>query len=185
MKITRIPFVLVLAAFFLTSFNATAHPPTGECAARVVTRLNNNATYKQLHSILTPELAQLKALLDDVKDQPTYESLLTLARTVATISPNGRLLVTLPDGTVVVDTSKEDDHLNTLEQGNSFKHFKDKTVNENHNTRIAILHSQLHVCGHGVETKLSTTDNTRESYVAIRLGAYLNNSGTARISLKL
>lgn len=89
--------------------------------------------------------------------------------------PNHRLVVTLPDGTVVVDTSKT----------NSYTRYKAKTINENHNTRIAILHSQLHVCGHGVETKFSTSDNTRESYVAIRLGAYLNSSGTARISVKL
>lgn len=176
MKIARIPFVLVLAAFFLTSFNATANPPTGECAAKVVTLLNNNATYKQLHTILTPELAQLKALLDGVKNVPTYNSLLDLARDVVVMSPpNHRLVVTLPDGTVVVDTSKT----------NSYTRYKAKTINENHNTRIAILHSQLHVCGHGVETKFSTSDNTRESYVAIRLGAYLNSSGTARISVKL
>ena len=139
-----------------------------------------------MNSILKTDIKNLKTLLNNVKDQDTYSNLLEFARNVATDPKleKGRLLVTLPDGTVVVDTSKQDDPNNTAEVGNSFKHFSNKTVNENHNTRIAILDSQLHVCGVGVETRLSTTDHTKESYVALRLGAHLNNSGTARLSVK-
>jgi hypothetical protein len=176
-------FLLVLAALFITSFNVSA---AVECAPEVPGLLITNATYKKLYNILQPDTAVLKTKLDAVKDQATYALLLKFARVVATDPKlaNGRLIVALSDGTVVVDTSKPDDPTNTAKQGNSFKHFTDKTVNENHNTRIAILDSQLHVCGVGVETKLSTTDNKKESYVAIRLGVHLNNSGTARLSVK-
>lgn len=95
------------------------------------------------------------------------------------------MVITLLDGTVVVDTSKPDDPANTKAQGNSLRHFKNKTINENLNTRISNLHSQLHVCGLGLETRFSTTDNVEESFVAIRLGPYLDSSETARISKKL
>jgi hypothetical protein len=60
-----------------------------------------------------------------------------------------------------------------MSSGNSFEHFEDKTVNENHNTRVAILSAQLYSCGAGVESKLSTTTGQSEIYVAIRLGQHL------------
>ena len=181
MRKTPHTFLLVLAALFITSFNVSA---AVECAPEVPTLLTTNATYKKLATILNADTTHLKTLLDAVKDQATYTGLLNFAHVVATTLPNGRLLIALADGTVVVDTSKPVDPTNKAKLGNSFKHFSDKTVNENHNTRIAILDSQLHVCGVGVETKLSTTDNKKESYVAIRLGVHLNNSGTARLSVK-
>ena len=183
MKTPSQKFLLVLAALFITSFNVSA---AVECAPEVPGLLISNVTYKKLYDILKLDTTVIKTKLDAVKDQPTYALLLKYARVVATDPrlAKGRLLITLADGTVVVDTSKLDDPANTLPAGNSFKHFGAKTVNENHNSRIAILDSQLHVCGLGVETKLSTTDNTKESYVAIRLGAHLNNSGTARLSVK-
>jgi hypothetical protein len=185
MKIPTHKFLLVLAALFITSFNVSA---AVECAPEVPGLLVTDVTYKKLYTILQPDVALLKTRLDAVINQPTYAVLLTFARVVANDArfglAKGRLLITLADGTVVVDTNKLDDPTNTKPVGNSFKHFSDKTVNENHNSRIAILDSQLHVCGLGVETKLSTTDHTKESYVAIRLGAHLNNSGTARLSVK-
>ena len=176
-------FLLVLAALFITSLNASA---AVECAPEVPGLLISNVTYKKLYDILKLDTTVIKTKLDAVKDQATYALLLKYARVVATDPKlvKGRLLITLADGTVVVDTNKLDDAANKLPAGNSFAHFSAKTVNENHNSRIAILDSQLHVCGLGVETKLSTTDNTKESYVAIRLGAHLNNSGTARLSVK-
>jgi hypothetical protein len=183
MKTPTHKFLLVLAALFITSFNASA---AVECAPEVPTLLTTNVTYKLLNTILQPDATVIKTKLDAVKDQTTYALLLKFARVVATDPKlaKGRLLIALADGTVVVDTSKLDDPTTTLPVGNSFKHFTNKTVNENHNSRIAILDSQLHVCGVGVETKVSTTDHTKESYVAIRLGAHLNNSGTARLSQK-
>ena len=183
MKTPTHKFLLVLAALFITSFNVSA---AVECAPEVTGLIATDATYNKLYNILKLDTAVLKTKLDAVKDQATYALLLKFARVVATDPKlaKGRLLIALADGTVVVDTNKLDDPANTLPAGNSFKHFGAKTVNENHNSRIAILDSQLHVCGLGVETKLSTTDNTKESYVAIRLGTHLNNSGTARLSVK-
>lgn len=85
-------------------------------------------------------------------------------------------MITLPDGTVVVDTSKG--------TANTYQNFKNKVINENHNTRVAILDAQIYDCGVGLETKKSTTDNVVESYVAKRLGNYLDSAGTVRISDK-
>ena len=88
--------------------------------------------------------------------KPTYQLLLTRARSVADTVTAGRVVVTLPDGTVVVDTAAADDPTNTLPSGNSFQHFSEKTVNENHNSRVAIFATQIYPCGIGVERKLST-----------------------------
>lgn len=181
MKIARILTSSVIVST-LISFNATA---AVECAPQVTSLISTNPVYSNLNSVLTPNLAQLKTKLDAVKDQASYVKLLTAVHTIAKSVVNGRLVITLPDGTVVADTSKPDDPGNTKAQGNSFLHFKNKTINENLNTRISNLHSQLHVCGLGVETRFSTTDNVEESFVAIRLGPYLDSSGTARISKKL
>ncbi|MDD5410897.1 MAG: hypothetical protein PHF31_05700 [Methylobacter sp.] len=182
MRTTPHTFLLVLAALFITSFNVSA----SECAPEVKTLLTTNATYEKLDSILKSDKTNIKDLLQAVKDQTTYTDLYDYAMKVATSIKSGRLVITLPDGTVVVDTGKplDADNLKPLIQANSYQHFMDKMVNENHNSRIAILDSQLHVCGVGVETKVSTTDNTKEVYVARRLGAYLNNLGTARLSVK-
>jgi hypothetical protein len=180
----RTKFLLVLAALFITSFNASATLP--ECAPEVQTLLTTNATYAHLDTILKTDTANIKNYLDLVKDQTTYTALYNYAKKVSASILTGRLVVTLPDGTVVVDTAKPLDatNLTPTVYANSYQHFSNKKVNENHNSRIAILDSQDHVCGVGVETKVSTTDKTRESYVAIRLGAHLNNSGTARLSVK-
>lgn len=142
------------------------------------------APYSLCRTTLTPYVTVLTTRLNAVVDQTTYESILTLSRTIATSVPNGRLLVALPDGTVVLDTSKTDDPGNTLPQGNSYQHFQDKTVNENHNSRVAIISAQQYPCGLGVESKLSSTTGFVESYVALRLGTHLDSAGTARLSTR-
>ena len=146
------------------------------CAPQVQTKLVA-PPYDTMNAILTAaKVNTFKTKLSAVKDQPTYATLLTEANATAALIANGRIVVTLPDGTVVVDTSKG--------TSNTYNNFKAKTINENHNTRISILDSQLYDCGVGVETKRSTTDNTVESYVAKRLGDYLDSAGTVRISHK-
>jgi hypothetical protein len=67
---------------------------------------------------------------------------------------------------------------------NSFQHFKNKMVNENHNTRIAIHDAREWPCGVGLESKFSTSDSRTENYVAARLGDLLDSEGTARMSTK-
>jgi hypothetical protein len=142
------------------------------------------APYLGLYNKLNPKVSILKTKLETVKDQTTYEGLLSEATSLAKSIAKGRLVITLADGTVVVDTGKSDDPGNAAATGNSYAHFNSKTVNENHNSRLAIINSQLHKCGVGVERKLSTTDKSKEYYVAIRLGDYLNSTGTARLSVK-
>src|SRR5262249_31392441 len=143
--------------------------------------------------------------------------LLTHARAVATAinTPTpvgGRVVVTLPDGTAVVDTGKTDDPVcdTTVPacaawngfpvdpppgcpcmtgQKNSYGHFLKKSVNENHNSRIAIHDAQEWACGLGAETKFSSSQNDREHYLAVRLadmvlGGLLNNNGTVRASMR-
>jgi hypothetical protein len=94
----------------------------------------------------------------------------------------GRVVITAPDGTVILDTSRAD---NTVDpKSNSYQHFLDKTINENHNSRVSFAVAQQYQCGIGFETKLSTTDNKVENYFAIRLGNHLDSLGTVRISTK-
>jgi len=62
---------------------------------------------------------QLRAVVD----QATYQVLLTSARTIAAAITNGRIVITVPDGTVVLDTARQDDPTNVLAQGNSYQHF--------------------------------------------------------------
>jgi opacity protein-like surface antigen len=163
--------VLIIAALSFSSFNAMAAP--GECAAQVVSKLASNASYKALNAKLAPKVASLTTLLRAVKDQPTYAKLLSAVRAAA---GTDRLVVTLADGTVVVDTGRS--------ALNNYATYAAKGVNENHNSRVAIMLAQTHVCGLGVETKYSSTDKSNEKYVAIRLGTYLDSAVTARISRK-
>jgi hypothetical protein len=147
------------------------------------TYFKHNVEYGALFSTLSSQGGSLQTELAAVKDQTTYATLLSDARKIAASIPTGRLVITLPDGTVVLDTSKTDDPDNTMPSGNSFQHLQTKTVNENHNTRVAIMAAQSFPCGVGLERKFSTTDGTIETYVAFRLGLYLDSIGTARISL--
>ena len=144
----------------------------------------HQATYTALVNALVPSLGTVSTQLVATVDQATYATLLTTAHNVANGIANGRVVVTVPDGTVVLDTARTDDPTNVLPTGNSFQHFQGKTVNENHNSRVAILDAQEWPCGFGLEAKFSTSTNQREIYVAVRLGTHLDSNGTARISTK-
>lgn len=171
MKIQKISSLLVVAALCFISFNVMA-----ACAPQVQTKLAA-APYDTLNAILTPaKINSFKNKLGAVKDQPTYAALLTEANATAAIVANGRVVVTLPDGTVVVDTAKG--------ATNTFVNFDAKAINENHNTRVAIFDAQIYDCGVGLETKTSSTTGVAEVYLAKRLGAYLDSVGTVRLSHK-
>lgn len=172
---------MIFAAF---AFSGGAALAQQSCLPGISTALQgpHSSQYTLLRNTLTPRLPALTTKLDAVVDDGTYNALLTLAHTIASSISNGRLLVALPDGTVVVDTGKPDDPGNTMPQGNSYEHFQAKTVNENHNSRVAIISAQQYPCGLGVESKLSTTTGFTEVYVALRLGIQLDSSGTARLS---
>jgi hypothetical protein len=113
-------------------------------------------------------------MLEAVVDSTTYNALLAAANVLASKVVGGRVVITLPDGTVVIDTF----------QGatNTYANFQAKTINENHGSRIAIHHSLSQQCGVGWERKLSTTTETVQNYVAVRLGQYLRHIGSVRLS---
>ncbi|MEO8659198.1 MAG: hypothetical protein ABI693_12055 [Bryobacteraceae bacterium] len=175
---------VIVAAFAFAGGSISAQQPA--CLPGIGTALQgpHAAAYTLVRNTLTPTLSQLANRLTGAVDQTTYQTLLTLSHTIANSIPNGRLLLSLPDGTVVVDTGKPDDPTNGLPQGNSYQHYQDKTVNENHNSRVAIISAQQYPCGLGVESKLSSTTGFVESYVAQRLGTHLDSIGTVRLSTR-
>ena len=139
--------------------------------------------YGTLKNALVPEVSSLDTQLKAMVDQTTYQTLLDHCNTIAAGITAGRMVITLPDGTVVIDTNRTDNDPNDP-KSNSYQHFLDKTINENHNSRVAIFSAQQYPCGRGLETKFSTSDGTDESYLALRLGTHLDSEGTARISTK-
>ncbi len=153
------------------------------CLPGISAAVRRNPVYVPLYALLEVNQPHLRNLLNNLENQATYEALLSRARAIASTIAGGRVVVTLPDGTVVLDTARPDDASNALPSGNSYLHFVQKTVNENHNTRVAIFSAQLYPCGIGVERKLSTTTGTTESYVALRLGRHLDSAGTVRLSI--
>ena len=132
--------------------------------------------YKNLFCTLKAhiEFHRVDLLLEEVDDAATYDALLAVANQIAAKITDARIVITLPDGTVVLDTAA----LN-----NTFANYQAKLIRENHNSRIAIHDSQDNRCGVGYEHKLSSTQWTYQKYVAIRLGEYLNNAGSIRISV--
>ena len=142
----------------------------------------HGASYLELYMAVGPDAASLMNELAAVADQPTYQVLLTHARVVAT-HPTlvaGRVVIALPDGTVVLDTSRADNTANP--NSNSYQHFLDKTINENHNSRMAFFLAQEYPCGAAIETKTSSTTGVVENYFALRLGNHFDSVGTVRIS---
>src|SRR5262245_54633548 len=121
---------------------------------------------------ITAFTTELNAL---VGQTPTYDTLLAHAQAVAAEVTNGRVVLTLPDGTVVVDTSKAN---------NTYANFLAKAINENHNSRVAFMEAQQYPCGVAIESKRSSTTGFTESYVAIRLGNHLDSEGTVRMSAR-
>jgi hypothetical protein len=142
------------------------------------------SNYDLMWAVLTPNISNLTTLLNAMADQSSYGTLVAAARAVvANIDPArfGRLVVTLPDGTVVLDTIRPDG--DTPANANSFAHFQAKSINENLNTRVAIAAAQTYPCGIGIETRLSTTTGLFESHFSVRLGSHLSSRGTARLSM--
>ena len=79
-----------------------------------------------------------------------------------------RIVATLPDGTVWFDSSKTN---------NTYQHFLNKCINENHNTRPAFLQALTSASGYGFETKpSSTTAVNYQVRSAARLGSSQENA---------
>ena len=142
----------------------------------------------------TPSLGNLNALMASLNqvaansififtNTPTSESWTTMHGLIApwistnTFNANGlRVLVALADGTVCYDSARGD--------SNTFNNFQSKSINENHNSRVAILQALLSNNGVGFETKLSTSTNSVTNYLAQRI--WVTNGrpmGTIRVSV--
>jgi hypothetical protein len=180
MRFRTLATATLCAGLLLTGAAAQAQTCNAGIAAAFTA---HSAEYTLLLTTLAPKVSTLMSQTSVIVDQPTYQTLLTTAEALAASITNGRMVVALPDGTVVLDTSKPDDPTNTLASGNSFAHYQGKTVNENHNTRIAVHDAQEWPCGIGIERKFSSTTGFTETYAAIRMGTHLDNIGTARLSL--
>jgi hypothetical protein len=177
----RLATSAALSAVVLIGSSSTARAQT--CQPGLSTAfVAHAASYLELITAIGPEIAGLQTEMAAAIDQTTYETLLNHANAVAADATltSGRLVITLPDGTVMVDTSRAD---NTADPtSNSYQHFLDKTINENHNSRVAIFTAQEYPCGIAVETKTSTTTGQVENYVGVRAGTHLDSLGTFRIS---
>jgi len=139
--------------------------------------------YTRLYaSIKASRPSQYRVLVDAASSsEEGYEQLVSVAREFLSRNPDYRLLLTLPDGTVLFDSARADG--TATAQDNSFQNFQAKTINENHNTRVAIMYAQLSPLGLGWERKLSTSTEEVETYVAMRLGPQFASSGTMRLSI--
>jgi len=135
--------------------------------------LHANRQFKKLYCELKQSIIyhRIDLLLKEI-NQDNYDEFVTVIMLVSSRINNGRIVVALPDGTVVVDTFKN----------NTWAGYQAKTINENHNTRVAFMDAQDKVGGVGYERKLSSTTGHYEKGVAVRLGEYLNNQGTIRLS---
>jgi hypothetical protein len=191
----RVLFCLTALFSANTDLSAKQCPwPKKKCAPRVIKMIKKNSTYRFLYHELCPQVDTIRHLLDTVTNCATYDLLWEFCNGFAGSIPNGRLVVTLPDGTVVVDTFQDycdcatPDCTNlcpnaaTANGCNGYNFFLAKFVNENQNTRVANMDAQMFPCGVGCETRFSTTVGAVQAFVAIRLGPYLHNSGTARLS---
>ena len=112
----------------------------------------------------------------NVNNTTLYDAMVASMNTFCT-TYNVRGLVTLPDGTVMYDTSKG--------ANNTVANAKSKTINENHNTRIVLQKANLGAPGqYQFEGKYSTTDGQFESYVAVAVGSDGTTSfGCVRLSI--
>src|SRR5687768_15687333 len=97
----------------------TAHAQVSCQPGIVPAFLAHQAEYTALANALVPTLVNLNTKLQAMVDQATYASLLTDARALAVSIPTGRVLITVPDGTVVLDTARTDDPTNVMAVGNS------------------------------------------------------------------
>jgi len=117
-----------------------------------------------------------------------------LASNGASYADNGfKFLLTLDDGTVIVDTSKTGNVTTTKTVGsvatgstvaiNSAASYGSKLVNENHNSRPEVLNAVLSASGVGTSRRYSSSSGSAFAYYAVRLGtSSQSNMGTLRIA---
>jgi hypothetical protein len=127
-----------------------------------------------------------KLINDMLLTVASYEAAATVVRSLvaplsAATGKIGRILVTLPDGTVCFDSSR-DGNTDTTKL-NTFTNADKKTINENHNTRCSIMSAQCLQAGIAFERKYSTSTKRLEDYVSLRVGVQGVSEGTVRYSV--
>jgi len=117
-----------------------------------------------------------------------------LASNGVSYANNGfKFLLTLDDGTVIVDTSKTGNVTTTKAVGavangtsvaiNSAASYGCKLVNENHNSRPEVLNAVLSASGVGSARRYSSSSGSAFVYYAVRLGTSpQSNIGTLRVA---
>lgn len=147
-------------------------------------KVKNNKHYAKLYNTLYDAIVcnylelKLKKILMPCSTPDDYINLLNLVLLkfnikLGDIEP--RIVITEPDGTVIIDTYQK-----TL---NTYNNWKMKLINENHNSRQSIKNAQYFIEGVGYEKKVSSTINPIYQYgVAIRAGNKNENYGTIRLS---
>jgi hypothetical protein len=110
-----------------------------------------------------------------------------IAAQSSSLYPGLRVVVTLSDGQVALDTSKDTTIVGGVPVptvGNTFLKFQGKTINENHNSRLSILTALLSNAGTGYEHKWSSSEQKFEIYHAQRMGSTPSHPlGVVRVSV--
>ena len=92
--------------------------------------------------------------------------------------PGLRVLVTLSDGTVAYDTKSANNTYLAFSTKNP------KAINENHNSRLAILTALMSNAGTGYEKKYSYSNGQDQVYYAVRMGSSPQHAlGVVRVSV--
>ncbi len=134
--------------------------------------------------IISSKLRVASSLISEFLNNPTNETYWNNMNTViqqylttyGSVLDGLRVLVTLSDGTVAYDSSKE--LLNT------FANYQARTIGENHNSRVCIMIALLNNSGVANEEKFSTTTGNHENYTAVRMGlSQTKPLGCVRVSV--
>jgi len=123
-------------------------------------------------SFMTSECERLSKIFLETQTEATYNnmferildwinsSLPQQAINLVSPVPGLRVLVVDSDGTIAVDTAKN----------NTFAGYRAKTINENHNTRTYNIGAAMSSDGIFYQEKYSNSVGTNQVYVATRLG---------------
>src|SRR5262245_53693134 len=109
----RLTRAIIIAAALMLTGGRIAQAQTCQPGIEAAVQGHLNA-YIQLVQTIAPELGNLTIGLAQITDQATYATYVAANRVIANTIPNGRMLVALPDGTVVLDTARPDDPANTM-----------------------------------------------------------------------
>ena len=124
-------------------------------------------------NVVTPWLNQPST---DSTKAINYNAFAEFMASKCAFATNASLVVTLDDGTVMFDSVKGSD--------NTHANYKDKKINENHNTRPEIMNATLSASGTGFSRRYSSSSQVVKQYYAVRVGlSSQTNIATIRVSL--